>query len=62
MSIFKHYKAINELVHGDDLEDYDAPVKIILPDGTEVAVTDVELETNPETDEQIVWLKGVIEE
>ncbi len=61
MSIFKHYKAINEIIHGDDLEDYDAPVKIILEDGTELMVTDVTLETNDETNEQIVWLKGVSE-
>jgi hypothetical protein len=61
MSIFKHYKAVNELVMGpdSDLIDLDAPVKIELTDGTELVITDIEMVTNPETDEQVVWLKAV---
>lgn len=61
MSIFQHYKEINNLIHGDDLEDYDAPVKVELADGRELIVTSVALETNSDTDEQVVWLKAVEE-
>jgi hypothetical protein len=61
MSIFHLYKEANELVHGDDLDNLDAPVKVITEDGRELFVTSLELETNPETGEQVVWAKAVEE-
>lgn len=60
-TIFNISKLISEIIHGDDLEDFDAPVKLIAPDGSEYLITDVTLETVEETSEQIVWLKGVEE-
>jgi hypothetical protein len=61
MSIINHYKAVNDLIHNEpELEDYDAPVKIEV-EGQEYTVTGVQLETNPETNEQVVWLKTVQE-
>lgn len=53
-------KELNEALFEADA-DYDAPVKIVLQDGTELTVTHLELETNTETDEQIAWL-AVVEE
>lgn len=61
MSIFSHYKEMNALVHGDDLEDYDAPVKVLTPDGQELFVNGIELETKEDTGEQILWLSAVEE-
>lgn len=62
MTIFQLYKFVHDLIHNnDDLEDYDAPVKIELEDGRELLVTDFELITNPETEEQGVWLKATEE-
>ena len=62
MSIFQHYKAVHDLIHNDDdLEDLDAPVKVILDDGRELLVNGLELETNTDTGEQVVWLKAVEE-
>lgn len=45
----------------EDNADFDAPVKIELPDGTELTVTHLEVLTNVDTDEEIAWLK-VVEE
>lgn len=53
-------RQISELIHDPDT-DFDAPVKVLTPDGVEYVVTDVSLETNEETDTQAVWL-SVVEE
>lgn len=58
MSLFHVFRDINEIFHSDDLDKPDIPVKIELEDGRELVVTNVELVTNPETDEQIVWLEA----
>ena len=64
MSLFSISKQVSDLIH-DANTDYDAPVKIKLdrdyPAGTELTITDVELEVNIEDDEQIVWA-AVVEE
>jgi hypothetical protein len=57
MSLFHHFRAVSEIFHDDDLDTPDVPVKIELEDGRELVVTDAELQTNPETGEQIVWLE-----
>jgi len=59
MSLFHHFREVNEVFHSDELETPDIPVKIELEDGREMAVTGVELITNPETDEQVLWLSVV---
>lgn len=60
--LFRLYKATNELVHAEDTPDLEAPVKFVDISGTEFLVTEIRLELNPETEEQIVWLTGVIDE
>lgn len=64
MSIFSVSKQVSDLIH-DGNTDYDAPVKIKLdqdyPAGTELTVTDIELEVNLEDDSQVVWA-AVVEE
>jgi len=62
MSLFHHFRDINEIFHDDDLDTPDVPVKIELEDGRELAVTGAELLTNEETGEQIVWLSVVEDE
>lgn len=59
-SLYSLSKELNEALFESDA-DFDAPVKIELPDGTELTVTHLEVETNIETDEQVAWLK-VVEE
>lgn len=60
--LFRLYKAAQELVHAEDTPDLEAPVKFLTIDGTEFLVTELVLEINPETAEQVVWLSGVIDE
>lgn len=59
-SIYSISKELNEALFEADA-DFDAPVKIELEDGTELTVTHIEVLTNADTDEQVVWLK-VVEE
>jgi predicted DNA-binding ArsR family transcriptional regulator len=62
MSILNVYKELHALIHSDDeLEDYDAPVKILMDDGRELFVNGSQLETNSDTGEQVLWLKAVEE-
>ena len=60
-NVFNHYRELNEIVMGGDLDDMDAPVKIITPNGTEYTVTSTELETNEDDGTQVLWL-SVVEE
>lgn len=60
--LFRLYKGANELVHAEDTPDLEAPVKFLTTSGDEFLVTEMALETNPETNEQVVWLSGVIDE
>lgn len=58
MSLYSLSKEVNAALFEDDV-DFDAPVKIELPDGTELLVTHIEVLQNVDTDEQVVWLKVV---
>lgn len=60
-TIFEISKALSEVLYSEELEDFDAPVKLITPDGKEYLVTGVSLETTEDTNEQIVWLTGAEE-
>lgn len=60
--LFRLYKAANELVHSDDTPDLEAPVKFITQSGDEFLITTLKQETNPETNETVIWLEGVIDE
>ena len=60
--LFRLYKAANELVNSDDTPDLEAPVKFITNTGDEFLVTTLKQETNPDTDETVIWLEGVIDE
>lgn len=60
--LFRLYKGAADLVHSDETPDLEAPVKFVTIDGTEFLVTNMTLETNEDTDEQVVFLTGVIDE
>lgn len=60
--LFRLYKAASELVHAEETPDLEAKVKFVDVSGTEFLITELRLELNPETEEQIVWLSGVIDE
>ncbi len=60
MNIFEASKQVSEIIHDEDT-DFDAPVKIILPNGTEFLVTDFEYEINKTDNTPAVWLT-VVEE
>lgn len=60
--LFRLYKAASELVHAEETPDLEAPVKFVMLDGTEFLVTELSLETNEDTQEQTVFLTGVIDE
>jgi hypothetical protein len=60
--LFRLYKAASELVHAEETPDLEAPVKFVLLDGTEFLVTEMVIETNEDTQEQVVFLTGVIDE
>lgn len=59
-TLYSLSKELNEALFEEEV-DFDAPVKIELPDGTELTVTHLQVLTNVDTDEQIAWLK-VVEE
>lgn len=60
--LFRLYKAASELVHAEETPDLEAKVKFVDIAGTEFLVTELHIELNPETEEQVVWLSGVIDE
>ena len=60
--LFRLYKGAADLVHAEDTPDLEAPVKFISIDGTEFLITEMVLETNPDTQEQALFLTGVIDE
>lgn len=60
--LFRLYKAASELVHAEETPDLEAPVKFVMLDGTEFLVTGMTIEVNEDTQEQTVFLTGVIDE